>query len=231
MNGKLDNYSVFFTKDGYVIDKNGFFFCGTIRKEDYCVEYNSKRFHRLIYESWYGKIPDDCDIHHINHNPYDNRLENLQLVTKKEHQEIHQIKDKNVDWDEKINVFNELKDMCKAHNDIVKEEYAKQRKLKKNIWNKEYLKRKSKEKSELKAIIKAEKESERNRKREEYNESLIIYALNDDNSIALEFKRMKDCVDAGYSKSGILNSIYECGRHRKHKGYKWIHKKDYNKII
>lgn len=45
--------------------------------------------HRLVYETFVGKIPNDCEVHHINHNGRDNRVENLQLMKKSEHNELH----------------------------------------------------------------------------------------------------------------------------------------------
>jgi hypothetical protein len=40
--------------------------------------------HRFIYEYHRGKIPKGMEINHINENKKDNRLENLELVTKAE---------------------------------------------------------------------------------------------------------------------------------------------------
>ena len=55
--------------------------------------HNSKTY-RKIWSDAYGKIPKDIngrtyEIHHINGNHYDNRLENLKLVTIDEHYAIH----------------------------------------------------------------------------------------------------------------------------------------------
>lgn len=41
--------------------------------------------HRYVWEYHNGKIPLKHDIHHINHDKTDNRLENLELYTKSEH--------------------------------------------------------------------------------------------------------------------------------------------------
>jgi hypothetical protein len=45
------------------------------------------RMHRLVYETFVGKIPKGrkYHIHHKNHNKQDNRVENLKLVTAKQH--------------------------------------------------------------------------------------------------------------------------------------------------
>lgn len=47
---------------------------------------NIKKFfvHRLVYETFNGKIPDGMQVNHINENKTDNRLENLNLMTPKE---------------------------------------------------------------------------------------------------------------------------------------------------
>lgn len=40
--------------------------------------------HRFIYEAVYGPIPEGLDVNHINENKTDNRIENLNLMTRKE---------------------------------------------------------------------------------------------------------------------------------------------------
>ncbi len=42
------------------------------------------QIHRLVYETFVGKIPDDMQCNHINEKKDDNRLENLNLMTPKE---------------------------------------------------------------------------------------------------------------------------------------------------
>ena len=44
---------------------------------------------RYIWEKYNGTIPKGMFIHHINGNGFDNRIENLQMVTRKEHGKIH----------------------------------------------------------------------------------------------------------------------------------------------
>lgn len=45
-----------------------------------------KRLHRVVWEYHNGEIPKDYQVHHINGDPYDNRIENLALVHKTLHQ-------------------------------------------------------------------------------------------------------------------------------------------------
>lgn len=45
-----------------------------------------KRFmvHRMVWEAFNGEIPDDMEINHINGNPSDNSIDNLELVSHQE---------------------------------------------------------------------------------------------------------------------------------------------------
>ena len=43
--------------------------------------------HRLVYMTFIGSIPKGMQINHINHNKYDNRIENLEILTPSENQE------------------------------------------------------------------------------------------------------------------------------------------------
>lgn len=58
-----------------------------ISKDGYCTvmlykngKSERKRIHRLVYEAFICSIPKGYDIHHINNNKQDNRLENLELI-------------------------------------------------------------------------------------------------------------------------------------------------------
>ena len=62
------------------INSNGYYWI-TSRKEGN----NNKLLHRLIFEDFYGKIPNGCHIHHKDGNPLNNCIMNLQLLTKREH--------------------------------------------------------------------------------------------------------------------------------------------------
>lgn len=64
--------------------------------------------HRLIGQAVYGDI-DGYDIHHINHNHFDNRPENLQKLTASEHQHLHRSQDygydESLDVDELVRLY------------------------------------------------------------------------------------------------------------------------------
>ena len=45
--------------------------------------------HDLIWEQYYGEIPEGYQIHHIDGNKANNNIENLQLVTPLEHKRLH----------------------------------------------------------------------------------------------------------------------------------------------
>ncbi len=49
---------------------------------------------RYIWECYYGEIPEGMFIHHINEVTYDDRIENLRLVTRKEHGFFHRMLNK-----------------------------------------------------------------------------------------------------------------------------------------
>jgi hypothetical protein len=50
-----------------------------------------KKEHVLVWQKHPGDIPRGMDIHHINGDKLDNRIENLQLVTRLEHKRIHSV--------------------------------------------------------------------------------------------------------------------------------------------
>lgn len=66
---------------------------GYIRKDGYrviSVDGEQRLEHRHIWEQHYQKpIPLGYQIHHINYNKLDNRIENLECLSNSEHQQIH----------------------------------------------------------------------------------------------------------------------------------------------
>ena len=45
---------------------------------------NSRLVHQLVLEAFVGPCPARCEVLHVNHNPADNRLENLRYGTRSE---------------------------------------------------------------------------------------------------------------------------------------------------
>lgn len=63
----------------------------TLRNNGYYGMTYGKRtmMHRDVWEHHKGKIPPNYDVHHLNKDRADNRIENLQLLTKSEHTRKH----------------------------------------------------------------------------------------------------------------------------------------------
>lgn len=61
------------------------------------VRINYKRYyvHRLVWAYFNGAIPEGMSIDHINHNPSDNRIENLRLVTHRENHRNQRVRKNN----------------------------------------------------------------------------------------------------------------------------------------
>ena len=76
----------FHTKYGNVKrnDHDGYYRV-TSRKEGNHFE----RWHKLIFEDFYGKIPNNCIIHHKDENKENNCVMNLQIMTQNNHCNCH----------------------------------------------------------------------------------------------------------------------------------------------
>lgn len=75
------------TKYGDVVKNKYGYYRIISRKEG---NYN-KLLHKCVVEDYYGKIPPNHSIHHINRNKSDNRVENLVVLPVEQHRELHKI--------------------------------------------------------------------------------------------------------------------------------------------
>lgn len=59
----------------------------SLRNNGYLARTDGDRelMHRYVWRFYNGEIPSNHDIHHRNENKLDNRLENLELISKAEH--------------------------------------------------------------------------------------------------------------------------------------------------
>lgn len=46
---------------------------------------NRELMHRYVWRHYHGEIPDGFDVHHRNRDRTDNRIENLELISRAEH--------------------------------------------------------------------------------------------------------------------------------------------------
>lgn len=76
---------VLYTKWGVARSYNGQHYKITSRKEGH----KGENLHRLIWESYYGEIPDGFVIHHKNGIKTDNRISNLEMVEDSKHRSFH----------------------------------------------------------------------------------------------------------------------------------------------
>lgn len=68
---------------------------------------DKRLLHRAIWEEYYGqKVPEGYVLHHIDHNPKNNSIKNLQLMTAEDHL-THHHKDKILDESVKEKISKE----------------------------------------------------------------------------------------------------------------------------
>jgi hypothetical protein len=57
--------------------------------QGYLVDSVKRYLHRVIWEENFGKIPSGLIVHHKNGDKTDNRIENLEIMSRAEHNKLH----------------------------------------------------------------------------------------------------------------------------------------------
>ena len=83
----------------------------------YYVHSKKEYLHRLIFEDFYGVIPDRYVVHHKNKEKSDCCILNLQLISKSEHHSIHNSGKNNVWYGKKLSKSHKSK-MSESHKGI-----------------------------------------------------------------------------------------------------------------
>ena len=91
------------TKFGNAILNNKGYYQIKSRKEGN----HNKYLHRLIFEEFYGEIPNGYHVHHKDENPSNNCILNLQLVKADNHRTIHH-KGRRLTDEHKLKISNSL---------------------------------------------------------------------------------------------------------------------------
>lgn len=88
--------------------KKGIYDYALVPEQPKATENGYVLYHRVVMENSINRmLTDDEEIHHIDRNPHNNDISNLQLVTKEEHRKIHSIR---------LNTYVELQ--CPICNNI-----------------------------------------------------------------------------------------------------------------
>lgn len=80
-------------------------------------------YHRVVMENSIDRmLTDNEEIHHIDRNPHNNDISNLQLVTKEKHRKIHSVRPKTY-VELQCPICNNIR-IVRKHNSIDKKQYC-----------------------------------------------------------------------------------------------------------
>lgn len=82
---KIEQSDVLHTKWGTARINNKGYYQITTRKENN----KGKLLHRLIWEKWYGELSSQTHLHHLDENPKNNCIWNLEPMSKSNHHKLH----------------------------------------------------------------------------------------------------------------------------------------------
>ena len=100
-----------YTKFGIARINNNGYYQITSRKEGN----KGKLLHRLIWEKWYGKLSSQTHLHHIDENPLNNCILNLEPMDKSKHMIYHNQVEKHCWYGKRFSEEHKLK-LSKSRN-------------------------------------------------------------------------------------------------------------------
>ena len=104
-------YKTLNTKFGTAkLHKNGYYVISSGKEGNH-----SKPLHRLIFEDFYGEIPEGCVIHHKDGNKTNNCILNLQILSHSNHNSLHMTGERNPYYGKSLSEEHKRK-LSEAHS-------------------------------------------------------------------------------------------------------------------
>lgn len=171
-------------------------------------KYTAKPLHNLLAQAFLEKPTPDCDVvHHINHNPSDNRLENLMWMTRPEHARLHTKGDNHPMWG-------------KHHSEKTKKKMSESMS---NAWTDERRREFGKSRT-------GEKHPLYGKFGKDHNRSKAVVQLTLDGEFVKRWDSMTDVSKRlGYSQGNISQCCK--GKYKSAYKYKWVYESDYKGTI
>ena len=106
------------------IKMNTGYFCINLSKN---IISKPKQVHRLVFETFIGKIPENYDVHHVNEDKENNNLYNFKLMSEKEHRSLHKKGENNPLFGKHHSIKTKMK-MSKPRSEETKMKMSKSKK-------------------------------------------------------------------------------------------------------